>query len=72
MDDRQRRKCLESATRPQLVELSSRYNSAWPMWKPKWTTAMLIDRLMDAADRPFTAYGFVSSTKDVTSCQAGH
>ena len=45
---------LQYATRSQLVEITARCDSSWPVWKPKWTKDMIIDRLLKDADGLFT------------------
>ena len=54
MDAQQLRKCLEYATRGTIVEMSARCDSNWPVWKPKWTKEMMIDRLLAEANGSFT------------------
>lgn len=48
------RESLQYATRSQLVEITARCDSSWPVWKPKWTKDMIIDRLVKDADGLFT------------------
>ena len=55
-DAQDRRKCLECATRNQIAEISARCDSTWHLWKPKWTKALMIDRLIAEADGSFTIF----------------
>ena len=54
MEAEHRRESLQYATRSQLVEITARCDSSWPVWKPKWTKDMIIDRLLKDADGLFT------------------